>query len=165
MVHEPPAAGVYSSAAIRRRPAASDPRGVRNPQAAIVNQPLFYLTLAAAAGIGALLRVGCGALAVRATAGGSLWAAPAATLVVNVLGSFLFGAVYALSGPRPGLSPALQAILLLGLLGGFTTYSTFAFQTVEMLAAGRPGSALAYITATNLLAVAAAWAGLKIAAG
>ncbi|MFM8413505.1 MAG: fluoride efflux transporter FluC [Planctomycetota bacterium] len=130
-----------------------------------MNQPLFYLALAAAGGIGVLLRAGCTALAIRGTAGGSLWAAPTATLVVNVLGSFLFGVVYALTGPRPGLAPALQPILLVGLLGGFTTYSTFSFQTVEMLAAGRLGSALIYVAATNLLAVAAAWAGLRIASG
>ena len=53
----------------------------------------------------------------------------------------------------------------MGLLGGFTTYSTFSYQTVEMLAAGRFGSALVYVAATNLLAVAAAWAGLRIAGG
>lgn len=130
-----------------------------------MNQPSFYLTLAAAGGVGVLLRAGCTALAVRGEAGGSPWAAPAATLFVNVLGSFLFGVAAALTTSRPGIAPVLQPVLLVGLLGGFTTYSTFSFQTVEMLAAGRIGSALAYVTATNLLAVAAAWAGSRIAGG
>ena len=130
-----------------------------------MNQSIFCLALAAAGGIGVLLRAGCNALAVRGVPGGGLWAAPAATLFVNVLGSFLFGVAFALAGPRPGVSPALQPILLVGLLGGFTTYSSFSFHTVELLVAGRPGSALVYVTATNLLAVAATWVGLRIAGG
>lgn len=125
----------------------------------------FHLALAAAGGLGVLLRAGAYQIAARWAAGGSLWPAPTATLLVNVLGSFLFGVVYALSAPRPWLSAAWQSVVLVGLLGGFTTYSTFAFQTVEMLAGGRLGSALAYVAATNLLAVAAVWAGLRVAGG
>lgn len=166
MVRERAAGGVYSPAPSRRRPTEGDFRRAGAfgalPTPA-VNQPTFYLALAAAGGIGVLLRAGCNALALRWAASGSPWAAPAATLFVNVVGSFLFGVVYALAGPRPGLSTAWQPILLVGLLGGFTTYSTFAFQTVEMLTAGRAGQAVAYVAATNLLAVAAVWAGSRIA--
>jgi len=110
-----------------------------------VNRLLDYLLLAGAGAIGVLLRAGC------------------ATLAVNAAGSFLFGAVYALGTSRLGLPPAWQAIILVGLLGGFTTYSSFAFQAVEMLAQGRTAAALAYIAATNVLALAAAWAGLRLA--
>ncbi|NBW97520.1 MAG: fluoride efflux transporter CrcB, partial [Planctomycetia bacterium] len=66
---------------------------------------------------------------------------------------------------RGGLPNGLEAILLVGLLGGFTTYSSFAFQSVELLEQGRPAAALGYVAATNLGAIAAAWAGLRLSAG
>lgn len=128
-----------------------------------MNRLLDYLLLAGAGAIGVLLRAGCATLAVRLAGSGSAWASQAATLAVNAAGSFLFGAVYALGTSRLGLPPAWQAIILVGLLGGFTTYSSFAFQAVEMLAQGRTAAALAYIAATNVLALAAAWAGLRLA--
>ena len=58
-----------------------------------------------------------------------------------------------------------EAVMLVGLLGGFTTYSSFAFQSLELLASGRTLPALAYIVGTNVLAVAAAWAGLRLCGG
>jgi CrcB protein len=95
----------------------------------------------------------------------ALWlaaAGAAGTLAVNVLGSFAFGAIFALTRSRGLLSTAQETILLVGLLGGFTTYSSFAFQSVEMLEAGRALSALAYIVGTNAAALAAVWAGLRL---
>lgn len=127
-----------------------------------MNRPLDYLALAAAGGIGVLLRAACTALAVRLAGPGSSWSAPLAILAVNTLGSFLFGAVTSLGASRPGLPSAWQSIILVGLLGGFTTYSTFSFQAVEMLASGRAAAGLGYVAATNLLALAAAWAGLQV---
>jgi CrcB protein len=128
-----------------------------------VHRPFDYLLLAAAGAAGVLLRTGCSALAARFADGGSAWAPQVATMAVNVLGSFLFGAVYALGATRLGLSPAGQTAILVGLLGGFTTYSTYAFQSVEMLAAGRTVPALTYMVSTNVLVLVAAWAGLRIA--
>ena len=56
-------------------------------------------------------------------------------------------------------------ILLVGLLGGFTTFSSYAFQSVELLEGGRPLTAVAYVIGTNIAALAAVWAGLRIAGG
>jgi CrcB protein len=67
-----------------------------------------------------------------------------------------------LARSRGLLGPVQESILLVGLLGGFTTYSSFAFQTVELLAAGRPVAAAAYVLATNAAALAAVWAGLRL---
>lgn len=127
-----------------------------------MNRPLDYLALAAAGGIGVLLRAACTTLAARLAGPGSSWTAPLVILAVNSLGSFLFGAVAALAASRPGLPAAWQSIILVGLLGGFTTYSTFSFQAVEMLGGGRIAVGLAYVAAMNLLALAAAWAGLHL---
>jgi CrcB protein len=65
---------------------------------------------------------------------------------------------------RGGVSTEAETILLVGLLGGFTTYSSFAFQATEMLQHGRPLAAAAYVLATNLAGIAAIWAGLRAGA-
>jgi CrcB protein len=117
--------------------------------------------LAAAGALGSLLRAGCTALAAR-------WlgtALPWGTLFVNVAGSFAFGVICGLAKSRSGLTTAHETILLVGLLGGFTTYSSFAFQSVELAEAGRPFAAAAYVVATNALALAATWAGLRLFSG
>ena len=82
---------------------------------------------------------------------------------VNVAGSLAFGVLAGLARSRGLLGPAQESILLVGLLGGFTTYSSFAFQTVELLSASRPIAAAAYVVATNVAALAAVWAGLRLA--
>ena len=58
-----------------------------------------------------------------------------------------------------------EKILLVGLLGGFTTYSSYAFQSLELLEGGRTAQASGYMLATNSLALIAAWAGLRAASG
>ncbi|MFM8735302.1 MAG: fluoride efflux transporter FluC [Pirellulales bacterium] len=114
--------------------------------------------LAAAGATGTLLRAGCTTLAARVLGTAFPWG----TLAVNVAGSFAIGAVVALARSRP-LPPEIESLVIVGLLGGFTTYSSFALQSVEMVQAGRSGAAIAYLAATNLLALAAVWAGLRLA--
>ena len=114
--------------------------------------------LAGAGAIGTLLRVACNA----ATAGFLGHALPWGTLVVNVAGSFAFGAIAGFFRARGTLPGGLETILLVGLLGGFTTYSSYAFQSLELLEHGRAGTALAYVVATNVGAIAAAWAGVRL---
>lgn len=116
----------------------------------------YTLSLAVAGAAGTLLRSGCTLLAARLLGAAFPWG----TLVVNVAGSFAFGIVAA-TARSWGLSASMEAVLLFGLLGGFTTYSSFAFQSAEMLDAGRMPAAVAYIAATNLLCLAAVWAGLR----
>jgi CrcB protein len=115
------------------------------------------LWLAVAGAAGTLLRAGLTTLAVRLLGPEFPWG----TLLVNVAGSFACGALWA--ARLRGLSTETETILLVGLLGGFTTYSSFAFQSVEMLSGGRPAAAIGYLVATNLLALAACWAGLRLA--
>ncbi len=126
-----------------------------------MNRLLDILLLGAAGGVGTLLRAGCNTLAVRFYGQTFPWS----TLAVNVAGSFAFGALYALLRSRAAFTSTHETVVLVGLLGGFTTYSSFAFQSVEMLASGRTSAALAYIVATNVLAVSAAWAGLRLCGG
>lgn len=116
------------------------------------------LLLAAGGAAGTLLRAGCNSLAARWLGSSFPWG----TLVVNVIGSFAFGAIFAWARTRGSLSTAHEAAVLVGLLGGLTTYSSFAFQAVEMLEAGRTLPAVAYVVGTNAAALAAVWAGLRL---
>jgi|694.fasta_scaffold104093_3 CrcB protein len=121
--------------------------------------PLTHaLWLAAAGAAGTLLRAGANALSLRLFGPGFPWG----TLAVNVIGSFAFGAIVALARSRGSLSTAQETIIFVGLLGGFTTYSSFAFQSVEMLEAGRVVPAVAYVVGTTLAALFAVWAGLRL---
>lgn len=119
--------------------------------------PLHVLLLACAGAAGSLIRAGCTLLADRLLGPAFPWG----TLAVNVAGSFAFGAIVALTRARDLHGSPHEAILLVGLLGGFTTYSSFAFQSVDLLAHGRPAAAVFYIAATNLASLAAVWVGLR----
>ena len=119
-----------------------------------MNPLLNALLLAGAGAVGSLLRAGCTTLAGRLVGAAYPWG----TLAVNLAGSFAFGAIVALAR---ALTAEQEVVLLVGLIGGFTTYASFAFQATEMLASGRIVSAIAYMVTTNALGVAAVWAGLR----
>ena len=106
--------------------------------------------VAVAGAVGAVLRYRLGvAIGVRSF--------PWATLAVNVVGSFAFGAV--LGANR--LSTTATAAVAAGLLGAFTTFSTFGFETFTFLRTGREGMAAAYVAASvagGLAATALGWA-------
>ena len=61
---------------------------------------------------------------------------PYATLMVNVRGSFLLSAIVHLGVTTSAISPDLRVILTTGVMGGFTTYSTFNYETMEYVRAG-----------------------------
>jgi CrcB protein len=75
---------------------------------------------------------------------------PWGTLCVNLIGSLVFGVVWGL-GPSINASPVLRALLLSGLLGGFTTFSSFMFDSVQLWEAGRPGAAFSNLVLQNCL--------------
>jgi CrcB protein len=111
--------------------------------------------VAAGGAFGALARHGL-AVAWPAAAGGFPWA----TLLTNLAGCLALGAVMellaALSAPHRLVRPFVGT----GLLGGFTTFSAYAVETRELLAAGRPGLVAAYVVGTLVGALAAVWAGI-----
>jgi len=114
--------------------------------------------LAIAGGLGTLARAGVAAVAVRWCGRGLPWG----TLAVNVLGSFLFGLIMAVSRGRLGLPTGLETVLLVGFLGGFTTYSSFAFQSYDLMQQGRLFTAAMYVLATTFAALVAVGAGLLV---
>jgi len=126
-----------------------------------MNHLTHFALLGLAGAAGTLLRAGCTTLAARLFGVGFPWG----TLVMNVAGSLLFGLIVGLARTRGTIGVATETILLVGLLGGFTTFSSYAFQSVELLEGGRPLTAVAYVIGTNVAALAAVWAGLRIAGG
>jgi CrcB protein len=87
---------------------------------------------------------------------------PWCTMAINASGSLLLGALLAGLGAPARVTPArrlTRACLGTGVLGGFTTYSAFALEAVELIAAGRAWLAAAYVAASVGVGVAAALAG------
>lgn len=90
---------------------------------------------------------------------------PWGTLTVNVAGSLLIGIVAALMSPdgRWLVSPGLRQFLMLGVLGGFTTFSSFSLQTLELLRDGEWFMASANVLLSVAVCLIAVWAGFTLA--
>jgi fluoride exporter len=80
---------------------------------------------------------------------------PGGTLVVNVAGSLVIGLVLRLAGEQV-LSTEARVFLTVGICGGFTTFSAFSAENLELLQAGQYGRTAIYVVASVLLSVAAA---------
>lgn len=105
---------------------------------------LGWLLIGAAGAIGTILRYALGlALAQRFGAG-----FPLGTLAVNVLGSFALGCVAGAFSGATWFGTDLRLVLGVGLLGGFTTYSSFNLELVRMLEHGELGRATGYLLGT-----------------
>ena len=85
---------------------------------------------------------------------------PYGTLTVNILGSLLMGALYVLFVERLTLGPEWRGAILIGLLGAFTTFSTFSIETLNLLEQGAHFKALLNILLSVTLCLAAAWLGV-----
>lgn len=84
---------------------------------------------------------------------------PIGTLAVNVSGCLLLGFLITLFAERLVPSPHLRAALTIGFLGAYTTFSTFAYETLRLGEDGAPARALLYVVASVGLGVLAAWTG------
>lgn len=115
--------------------------------------------VAAGGALGALLRYGVGLLAPPAPAGTTF---PWATVGINIVGSLALGALAGLFLGGSGPGPALRLFLTVGVLGGFTTFSTFALDAVTLASAGQGLRAAAYVLLSVGGALAAAAAGLSL---
>ncbi len=117
--------------------------------------------------LGGLARYWLGAAVAALTGPGFPWG----TLLINVIGSFVIGLFAAALGDRGLFVGALgrngqflgvvdlRAFVMVGLCGGFTTFSSFSLQSLELLQAGRCAPALGYMAGSVLACLLAAWAG------
>ena len=113
---------------------------------------ISYALVALGSAIGGVARHWCGGFLASPASGGLPWA----TLFVNVTGSFLIGVLAAVldDGDR-----AAREFLMIGVLGGYTTFSAFSLQTLELLRDGKVAHAGANVTMSIVLCLAAVWFG------
>jgi fluoride exporter len=117
----------------------------------------LWVCLGGAAGTGARYLISGWALAVL---GASF---PWGTLAVNLIGSFLIGAIMHVGLTTQLISPMLRLSLTTGVMGGFTTYSAFNYETLQYLQEGARAFAVANILLMVLGCLAAGAAGLWVA--
>ncbi|MEG3180857.1 fluoride efflux transporter CrcB [Sphingomonas sp. LT1P40] len=120
---------------------------------------MFHLLLVMLGGA-----IGAGARHLTGRAALALWgpAFPWGTLIVNVVGGLLMGVLVGALAARASGDEALRALLGVGVLGGFTTFSAFSLDTLLMLQRNEVWTALFYILASVILSIAALFAGLQM---
>ena len=84
------------------------------------------------------------------------------TLVVNLAGSFLVGVLLIWFQGKLPINDVLRTGIVVGLLGGFTTYSAFSMEAVNMMLAGSYGRASAYVAGTVAVCLMGTWAGVML---
>lgn len=118
-----------------------------------------FLIVFLGGGLGSALRHGVNLASAQWS--GTAW--PAATLAINVLGSLLMGIVAEAFALRSGLPAELRLLLATGILGGFTTFSTFSLEAALLHQRGDTLQAALYVAASVVLGVGGLFAGMAIA--
>jgi len=115
--------------------------------------------------LGGALGTGCrfGATSLATYAIGQIPKYPVATFFVNLTGSLLIGFLAELSDARMPVSPEVRAALLVGVLGGYTTFSSFSFETFNLIRDGKLGIAMLYSVGSLILGLTATWFGVRLA--
>lgn len=110
--------------------------------------------------IGAMFRFGLGGVVQRS---GTLGSFPYGTLVVNMLGCLLIGLSVGLFESRQMIDSNIRSFVLVGLLGGFTTYSTFGIETFALLREADYLRAITNVAVHVVLGVTLVWIGYSLA--
>jgi fluoride exporter len=122
---------------------------------------MAYLWVALGGALGSVARYGCSGFAARLL--GVTF--PYGTLFVNVTGSFIIGvlATLSLASDRALSSTDARAFLIVGVLGGFTTFSSFSYETLSLARTGNLAGAAVNIGLSLVLCLAAVWLGYATA--
>jgi CrcB protein len=115
-----------------------------------------YVLVFLGGGLGAMLRHGVNLGAARLIGTGLPWG----TLFVNVTGSLLMGLLAGLFALKLDLSQGWRLFLTTGILGGYTTFSTFSLDAAMLYERGEPGWAALYVLGSVVLSIAGLFAGL-----
>lgn len=110
--------------------------------------------------IGTLARYGLGGLIARMKGGSTF---PLETLVINVAACLAIGYLAGLSETRGLFGPSARGFLFVGLLGGFSTFSTFGYETFHLLRDGQLGAAMGSVALQVVLGLGAVWGGFVAA--
>ena len=117
---------------------------------------MIWVLVAAGGAAGSLLRFAAGRLAIQWLGAGTVWG----TLFVNVTGSFALGFFLAYALQRGEISADIRAMVAIGLLGGYTTFSTLSYDTIRLLESGELGRAGINVLANLVIGLAAAYVGV-----
>jgi len=88
---------------------------------------------------------------------------PFATFLINVTGSFVLGVIMRLALHSDAVGPEMRALLATGFCGGYTTFSTFSYETARLIENGEYRRAASYAGSSVLVALAATFAGFAVA--
>ncbi len=116
------------------------------------------LVIAIGGALGSVARYLFSTAVLRAT--GSLF--PIGTFAVNVVGCFVFGAIAGAAEQRVQFAPELRLFLLVGVLGGFTTFSSYAFESFALIRDGQFAAAGINLTGQVVAGLAGLWAAYVI---
>jgi len=121
-----------------------------------------YIWIAVGSALGGVARYWCSGIAARLIGETFPWG----TLIVNVIGSFVIGFFFTLTGPdgRVFVGSTARQFVMIGLCGGYTTFSSFSIQTLELMHDGEWMQAGANAVASVALCIAAVWLGYVLAA-
>ena len=119
-----------------------------------------YLVVLAGAGLGGLTRYALGAW-IMARSGVRF---PLGTFLINISGSFCIGLVMTLLTERMQPHPNWRLFLVVGVLGGYTTFSSFEYETLQAVRDGERWLGLLYVMSSVLIGYAAVWLGAALAA-
>lgn len=108
------------------------------------------LCVAVGGAVGSVLRYLIGLININESA-----VFPYKTLIINIVGSFLIGLIVALTADKTAIDPNIVLMLKVGLCGGFTTFSTFAYESVNLIQSQKTIIAIVYIVSSVLLSVGA----------
>jgi CrcB protein len=122
---------------------------------------LAYLVVGTGSALGGVARYGCGLLAAALWGPGFPWG----TILINIVGSFVIGGFATLTGPdgRIYVGTLARQFVMLGICGGYTTFSAFSLETLELLKAHRPAAAGANMALSVALCLLAVWIGHALA--
>jgi CrcB protein len=118
---------------------------------------LTYLWIALGGALGSVARYACSSLAAHAVGETFPWG----TLIVNVVGSFVIGLFATLTGPdgRWLVAPDARLFVTIGVCGGYTTFSSFSLQTLNLVRAGEFTAAFGNALGSVVLCLISVWAG------
>ncbi len=121
-----------------------------------------YLWIGLGSALGGMARYWCAGLVDRISTGTFPWG----TLIVNISGSLVIGFFFTLTGPdgRLFVSTTVRQFVMIGLCGGYTTFSAFSLQTLTLLQDGEWLQAGANVAASVVLCLIAVWLGHILAA-